>query len=294
LATPDPLERLAAARPTIAFQTSAILDEGERGALVESIVDGPPRVRRPQKSRLRRRSTWALSLIAGAAAVVAVVLVLAPVHSSDAAAAIVARATRVIDHHTNGVFVLHQIQYGGRPSTVDGWYDARNDHHFRLEFRDPTGTEQVGGEYPFDGHTVSITVDPSNRSVSILSLPTSKLPKAAPEGSVTKIKAALRSGAVTYVGHQTIDGQDTLHLVSHTAHDVFDIWINAATYEVVRTRDVGNGVRSVGNVTWLPPTPANLALLTVTIPPGYRVSGSPADQPISLPQPKTQKHHPRT
>ena len=281
--TPDPLERLTAARPAIATRGARVLDETQRAALLGSILSTPPKATSPPTAGHRRRRPWVFVSGAVVAAVVVVALLVAPLHSSDASAVIVARATATLDGHTSGVLVTHERQYGARPTEVDGWFDAHDTHRFRLEFFNPPGPPEVEGEYVLDSHVVSVTLNPTDRVATILTLPLASAAGAPPQGSVSKIRALLRSGALTVAGHQRVDGKNTLRVTGHIGHDRLEVWIDATTYEIVRSQDIEHGVRSVENLTWLPATGANLALLTVPIPPGYSQQGSPSAPPIQVP-----------
>ena len=97
------------------------------------------------------------------------------------------------------------------------------------------------------------------------------------------LRKDLACGALSSEGMQQVDGVNALKLVSvqHSrfgpkrtpATTVTIIWVNPATYLPVRlttqqTRpEVSVPMRL--DFRWLPPTRANLALLTVRIPPGF-------------------------
>jgi hypothetical protein len=99
---------------------------------------------------------------------------------------------------------------------------------------------------------------------------------------------ALKAGTIRVVGHQSLNGRDTILIRVNAAnkpgaklHWPPDwIWIDASTYLVVQTKHFipdlppapGGKIswRAIVNqVTWLPPTPENLAQLTVTPPAGF-------------------------
>jgi hypothetical protein len=127
-------------------------------------------------------------------------------------------------------------------------------------------------------------------------------------------QAALKQGIITVVGHRNLGGRDTILLdvkpltnskkqavgkpefPSADAHPFNEIWLDAATYQVVQTENFlpivinkktgkpvkwgtdhitgmsGTFVRwapVITRVSWLPGTAENLAKLTVTPPHGY-------------------------
>jgi hypothetical protein len=102
---------------------------------------------------------------------------------------------------------------------------------------------------------------------------------------------ALKAGTITVVGYRNLNGRDTILIQvkggtigpSGTAPPS-SIWIDATTYQVVQTEHYipnfqarptstpGMNVAwspDIDHVTWLSPTPANLALLTLTPPAGF-------------------------
>lgn len=88
-----------------------------------------------------------------------------------------------------------------------------------------------------------------------------------------EIKKAVGSGSLTLVGKEVVDGKPTIHLrlngsgaVPGFVKDAFsDLWVSESSYLPVR---IGSG-ESHQDYSWLPPTPENLALLTVSVPAGY-------------------------
>ena len=74
--------------------------------------------------------------------------------------------------------------------------------------------------------------------------------------------------------HQRFNGTEAIKVVwPHPAQHYADtFWLNESTYALVgvtTTPDPGYGDRGSVQMTWLPPTKANLALLTVSVPPGF-------------------------
>jgi len=80
------------------------------------------------------------------------------------------------------------------------------------------------------------------------------------------IESGLRCGAFHVAGHQRVDGIDTIKLTGIVdGRPAFTLWVDARTYLPVQM--TGDGVAM--QFRWLPPTQANLAQLTGTIPPGF-------------------------
>lgn len=104
---------------------------------------------------------------------------------------------------------------------------------------------------------------------------------------------ALKTGTITVVGHRRLNGRDTILISVKSASKPGDtvqwppswVWIDASTYLVVQTEHFVPDLQSLmhlgtpgskvtwravfDHVTWLAPTPQNLALLTVTPPAGF-------------------------
>ncbi len=265
--TPDALERLAAARPGIAGRTVDVLSLQERAELQASILGS-------QSSRPvphRRRLVVLTGAVVALGIIVAVVLVIAPIHSPDASAAIVAKATTEINGHTRGVFAYHEVQYnpGTEPLASAGWWDLHNTHYFRMEFLNSYAQPHEFGSYVQNGQVMRISINTDQRTALVVPVPASSLgvPR---EPSVAQLKAQLRSGSLILVGHQIVDGVDALHLKGRSKGQPVDLWIDPTTYNIVRVQLVGKGgFRLVEDLQWLPPTPKNLALVKVVIPPGY-------------------------
>jgi hypothetical protein len=105
-------------------------------------------------------------------------------------------------------------------------------------------------------------------------------------------RQALEQHAITVVGHRVLDGRDTILLrVNDPKAPLSDgppswIWVDAGTYLVVQTEHFIHAYKGgtyiaptptsqmtwqplVNRVTWLTPTPHNLALLTLNPPAGF-------------------------
>ncbi|MGH3151035.1 MAG: hypothetical protein ACRDOB_09930 [Streptosporangiaceae bacterium] len=80
------------------------------------------------------------------------------------------------------------------------------------------------------------------------------------------IESGLRCGAFRVAGHQRVDGTDTIELTAiYDGKPLFTLWVDASTYLPVQL----TAQQEEMQFRWLPPTQANLAQLTGTIPPGF-------------------------
>lgn len=279
MATPDMLEQLAAARPEITGQTSVVMDAEMRSQLRASIVASsttrPLRTARsPRSSRLR--AVFAVASLAVCVGLAAVVLAVVPRHPQNAAATIVAKAVSASAGPDVGVVVAHQVQSGPKgvtPLESTIWEDPNSRLHFRMEIAGPLRSE-VGG-YVENGKAEIISVNFDNRSASIM--PAAPRPLRLPYVSTqAQLQNAQRTGDLSVVGHQSVDGVNTVHLTGATTRARTDLWINPVNDRLVRIEvRFSNGYRVVADVQWLPPTPSNLALLNVTVPPGFTVTQLP-------------------
>jgi len=98
-----------------------------------------------------------------------------------------------------------------------------------------------------------------------------------PQTTVASIRTAMSCGNMRIIGTQRINGVDAIKLAGAIKagprpHDQgsLTLWVNPATYLPLRTQWILPGTPDdVENFQWLPPTPANLARLTVPIPAGF-------------------------
>lgn len=112
---------------------------------------------------------------------------------------------------------------------------------------------------------------------------TSKVPavpaKPAPPGALP-VAGNSASGQVTILGRRTLNGRDTI-LVRYGPPRGFKpsatqqwpterVWLDAASYLPLRITITGAGTAQEQNLTWLTATPANLAILRVTPPAGFK------------------------
>ena len=104
--------------------------------------------------------------------------------------------------------------------------------------------------------TVAILLDPQPASIQ------------------SSVKEAVKVGAFKVIGHQQINGKDTIAL-QLGAQTGPSLWIDPSTYLPVRwtlpsvTGPHGATLHETADYAWLPVTAANLANLSVTIPKGF-------------------------
>ena len=110
-----------------------------------------------------------------------------------------------------------------------------------------------------------------------------------PSTVARSLRAAISCGALAVVGRQRIDGTEAVKLTSRQGSPISEtIWVSPGTYLPVRLvirsalgfHALGEpaarltpgrpAARLTADITWLPPTPQNLAQLTVPIPAGFR------------------------
>jgi hypothetical protein len=139
-------------------------------------------------------------------------------------------------------------------------------------------------------HHVYSTFTPSDdRHGGAMTDPSTVLPGQVNQDPVAAFHQALKAGVITVVGHRSLNGRDTILLRVSAAYNLKRagvrpgaavpgdasswIWIDATTYLVVQTKNFQlyrPGLPPVvDHLTWLSPTPGNLALLTVTPPAGF-------------------------
>jgi hypothetical protein len=153
-----------------------------------------------------------------------------------------------------------------------------------------------GGAYTetdveYQDHVYSVFTTSSMDAGSRVTL-SSFLPLQTNANPAVAFQEALKAGTITVVGRQSLNGRDTIliHVSGFPGTSRMppsppsSIWIDATTYLVVQTEHYvpnfqpsststpGMNVTwspDIDHVTWLSPTPANLALLTLTPPAGF-------------------------
>lgn len=85
------------------------------------------------------------------------------------------------------------------------------------------------------------------------------------------LRAAISCGTLTVAGRQRIDGTEAIELTSGPKSFLSEtIWVSPGSYLPLRVVISLGEVRMTASISWLTPTAANLARLTVPIPAGFR------------------------
>ena len=118
--------------------------------------------------------------------------------------------------------------------------------------------------------TKVIDVDYGNRTWSITSAQVSVQTET---GDLRALRESIANGKLTIVRKTVIDGQTVDELTTRAKDsntgEVETWWVNPATWLPVRTLTVNSAESIQVDYGFLPPTPANIAKLTVPIPPGF-------------------------
>jgi len=104
-----------------------------------------------------------------------------------------------------------------------------------------------------------------------IGFPTSPLPATVAQ----VLRTAVSCGTLAVAGRQRVDGIAAIELTSRRTSPISEtIWVSPGTYlpvrVVVRSAPGMPVLRQTADITWLPPTPQNLAKLTVPVPAGFR------------------------
>jgi hypothetical protein len=92
------------------------------------------------------------------------------------------------------------------------------------------------------------------------------------------IRSELKCGEYVVTGRQVVDGIDAIKITGGGDRHI-TLWVSPSTYLPVRLVD-GPGTGRQTDFSWLAPTPANLAALNVTVPPGFRQVPPPAQADV--------------
>lgn len=262
-------------------------------------------VRKARRDRRRRNAVRAGAASAAAAVAVAAAVVVSNGTTGASRDSGTYTTAYVVKHVTsaldavNEIASVHFTSPGVAP--MDLWvYDGPRGLAYRAEYFDSSGGQlilEVGITATPANYQTWINVDPIRGTWSKQSFrrpaPRTGCGTPVPTSldSFPQIAAGLREylacGTLSYQGTQQVDGVNALKLVSarqqrrgKTLTTVTTIiWVNPATYLPVRlTTQVRLTTRRTRpmvfvpmrfDIRWLPPTSANLALLTVRIPAGY-------------------------
>jgi len=259
-------------------------------------------VRRARRDRRRRIVSRVSAASAAAAVAVAGAVILSNGTTGASRDSGTYTTAYVVKHVESALDAANEIAYmhvtSRVASPVDIWaYDRPQGQAYRAEYFDLRSGElywEVGMTATPANYQTYINVYHDNKTWSKQTYQGAKprekscgfsLPPT--WGTYPEIAAGLHQdltcGALGSEGIQQVDGVDALKLVSvqHArfgpkrtpATTVTIIWVDPATYLPVRlttqqTRPAASVPMRV-DFRWLPPTSANLALLTVRIPPGY-------------------------
>ena len=138
----------------------------------------------------------------------------------------------------------------------------------------------LGAKLPAGAAGRSIGVSYVNRTWWQQSLPAESAPGSSPPincgpriqipdgvGWAGYIRHQLSCGEYSVAGRQRVDGVNAIKIVSKQGG--VTLWVKPDTYLPVRLILDQGPVNSQDDFRWLPPTPANLAQLTVTVPAGF-------------------------
>jgi len=177
-----------------------------------------------------------------------------------------------------------RVSHGSPSSPWAVSYDQRWMYHSsaRATAYGPSGQAVfgLGATLPAGAVGRSIGVSYVNRTWWQQSLPARPVPSASapincgPQiqipvgvGWAGYIRHQLSCGEYSVAGRQWVDGVDAVKIVSKQG--MITLWVNPHSYLPVRLiLDLGR-INSRTDFRWLPPTPANLAQLTVTVPAGF-------------------------
>ena len=131
-------------------------------------------------------------------------------------------------------------------------------------------TEPSASEQSIPTKTEVIYVQYGNRTWSDT---TALVAEQTETASLQALRESIANGKLTVVRKTVIDGQTVLELTTRSKDSskgsVETWWVNPATWLPVRTLSIDGGVTNQVDYGFLPPTPANIAKLKVTIPAGF-------------------------
>jgi hypothetical protein len=130
----------------------------------------------------------------------------------------------------------------------------------------------------------------ANKGQSAITAPATTIPQAAkgPDGDTSscspfgptpgQVVQSLKAGEFQITGHPLLDGRPTIEITAQypAAHSTLQLFVDASSYLPVMSINSSPGSTVSTNYSYLPATSANLDLLQVPIPAGFRQ----ADQPI--------------
>jgi hypothetical protein len=264
-------------------------------------------VRKARRARRRRIAARASAASAVAAVAVAAAVIVSNGTTGASRDSGTYTTAYVVKHVTSALHAVNEIasvRLAPSPgeAPLDLWVrDGPRGLAYRAEYFDSSGGEpilEVGMTATPANYQTWINVNPIRGTWSKQSF---QRPKPSGTGCGTPVPTSLDSfpevaaglreylacGTLSYQGRQQVDGVNALKLVAvqHQPRGktlttlTTTIWVDPATYLPVRVtyqvRLTAPGTRpfvsvpSRFDIRWLPPSSANLALLTVRIPPGF-------------------------
>jgi hypothetical protein len=131
-------------------------------------------------------------------------------------------------------------------------------------------TEPSGAKATLPTKTEIIYVQYGNRTWSDTSAPVATQ---TPAASLQELRESIATGNFTATRKTELNGQTVLELTAHYndagTESEQTVWVDPATYLPVQTLSDGGGIKVQVDYGFLPPTPANMAELKATIPPGF-------------------------
>jgi hypothetical protein len=126
-------------------------------------------------------------------------------------------------------------------------------------------TEPSGAKAGLPTKTEIIFVQYGNRTWSDTTAPVATQSTAA---SLQELRETIATGDFT-ARKTELNGQAVIELTSRYKESEEIVWVDPVTYLPVRTLSDGGGIKVQVDYGFLPPTPANMAKLKATIPPGF-------------------------
>jgi hypothetical protein len=253
----------------------------QRAAFLRSMseLEGPHVRSRPWP---RTAAAWAAALVGAAAGAVLVALLLpgsSPPHARQVTPAVLTAIRKGLAGISADVERLHS-SVPGAPMSVTSWVDLR--------------TGACRADTWLRGHRLLTLYDEGGRAV-LIDYGRREWWSRADAGVVCepltpwRIEHDLTTGRYVLAGNTVIDGRRALKLESrststgpHPVSELTTLWVNAETYVPIRSTSQEHS-REQTVFTWLPPTRANTAALTVTVPTGFHKVSAPPPQSEPVP-----------
>jgi hypothetical protein len=217
-----------------------------------------------------------------------------PAAHAETVAYVAERVEAALTNVNNDIIRDDQVQTAPINDSGTNWTDPRTGNEFEILTNSTTGkslnwlsTSSANGVRT--AHQV--VADYSTRTWFAVSL---RLSAALPQGSSVnasspvmtpaEIKTWLDSGKLAIVGHQNINGQDTIGLRGPWLKGYRELWVDSRTFLPVRVivdyyANLGGpeqNMKLIGNLTWLAPTESLVNMVNhVHIPTGFRQVTAP-------------------